>query len=313
MAYTNLISLFKAICDAIRSKTGTTESINHQDIPAKIKAIETGITPTGTKSITSNGTHDVTAYASASVNVPVPNGYIKPSGTKSITANGNSIDVNSYQYVNVNVPVPSGYVYPSGNKAITSNGSGIDVKNYSTVSVNVPVPDGYVNPTYRDTNQFDIDLSPGDTHNLAAGTYIQYGYTVSASMPIIDAGRQGYAGTLETETRTDLSNIKFSIPSGIVDDNILGWWLMSNDMDIDSASTSYDNILGISCTMNTNSEYKYAYQTYTVDNDVFTGLTSDTSIIDGWVEDDGVFRVWCGDGMRFKSGLKYYFCLFYVQ
>lgn len=80
MAYTNLSDLFKGICDAIRAKKGTTGAISHQDIPAEIAAIQTGITP---------------------------------SGTKSITANGSNIDVNSYQYANVNVPIPNGYVYPN--------------------------------------------------------------------------------------------------------------------------------------------------------------------------------------------------------
>lgn len=39
MAYSTMKDLFKAICDAIRSKDGTTGSINHQDIPARIQAI----------------------------------------------------------------------------------------------------------------------------------------------------------------------------------------------------------------------------------------------------------------------------------
>ena len=95
------------------------------------------IDPSGTKTISANGTHDVNAYEKVSVNVPIPDGYIKPSGTKEITQNGLQ-NAREYESVNVNVPIPEGYIKPSGTKSITENGSH-DVTAYASVNVNVSI------------------------------------------------------------------------------------------------------------------------------------------------------------------------------
>ncbi len=46
MIYSTIKDLFKGICDAIRSKDGTAEEINHQDIPSRIQAIQSGLDTT---------------------------------------------------------------------------------------------------------------------------------------------------------------------------------------------------------------------------------------------------------------------------
>lgn len=59
-----------------------------------------GITPSGSITITENGTHDVTEYAEAVVDVP----SVEPTGKITITENGN-YNVSDYAEADVNIPV----------------------------------------------------------------------------------------------------------------------------------------------------------------------------------------------------------------
>lgn len=114
------------------------------------------ITPTGTKTITANGTDiDVAQYAKADVAVPEPTGNIE------LTQNGTGIDIADYATATVAVPEPT------GNIEITENGTNIDVAQYATASVAVPVPSGSLDITEDGT--YDVTQYAQVVVNVGGG------------------------------------------------------------------------------------------------------------------------------------------------
>lgn len=136
------------IASAIREKNGTANTYSVAEMGQAIRGIQTesgGITPTGTIQINTNGTHDVTQYASAYVSVPVG---ITPSGEIEITESGR-FDVTNFASAFVNIATGGG----SGDSGLPSNikmGTFTVVENHKatspvTVSHNIDaVPIGLV-------------------------------------------------------------------------------------------------------------------------------------------------------------------------
>ena len=159
-----------------------------------------GITPVGTKVITTNGKHDVTTYAEADVQVPIPEA---PSGKKVISVTENGVtthDVASFAQaeVSVAVPIPA---EPAGEKVIdiVANGTHTeDIKKFATAKINVNVPATGITPQGVKT------ITENGTHDVAQFAQAK----VDVPQGITPAGTKEVSISQNGEVTEDVTSFK---------------------------------------------------------------------------------------------------------
>lgn len=180
------------VIDIVANGTTTEDVKAFASAKINVNVPQEGIVPSGRLEIAENGVKDVTEYAEVNVQVPVG---VFPEGTLEISDNGKQ-DVTNYAEVNVNVPKG---ITPEGTKEISiiANGQKTeDVTQYANVHIttDVPLPSEEKSVTYTENKTIDEDVSNiGTLH-------------VTVQVPESGGGGRAYLDELVTRTITDLND-----------------------------------------------------------------------------------------------------------
>lgn len=238
--YQDLMSLFADTASAIREKNGSTATYYPNQMPAAIRALSTGISVSGTYTVSNAGIFDIKSYASLNVpkasdpailhggithstgvvwySVSLYSGFLSQNSTKSYTitldtissthiipSTSSQIAAPSLHWTTGSVivdAIPSSYIIPEGTYNITTNGT-YDIKNYASVSVAIPTGatiNNYTAAAVTPTESSQIISVPTDYTGLNA-------VTVNA----ISSDYVGTAITRRTALTSSMTSSRFTV------------------------------------------------------------------------------------------------------
>lgn len=222
----NLTDFLTDVATAIRTKKGTTGAINPQNFSSEIESIETGITPSGKKTITSTAETDVTNFATAQV---VDSNLVASNIKKNVSILG------------IAGTLEEG-ITPTGTLDITSNGTK-DVTNYASVNVNVPLPTLNA-PTISLSNSTVTITNPSTNGNFVSGYKVYNGSALLATIQTTTIDLSNYlteSGTYTITVKAYGTNFNESVASNSVTYTVSSGFEVSVNLELSADSISvYD-------------------------------------------------------------------------